>query len=309
MTATPLITVAICTRNRVRLLKRAVESVLPQMTDETELLIVDNASTDETPEVAARLAADNSRLTVCRENEIGISAARNTVLKKARGQYVLFFDDDEMADAGWLQAYMNFFRNPPSSRVGCVGGPYIAQQEVPPPAWMNPNYGGFDLGGGQRILTCGSNLSGGNCAYPRTLACHFGGFDSSLPRHEDSDLNNRLRNAGYEIWWLPDARIFHRIPADRLNFSALGGIAFNEGRSVALLRLRKMHGNFLRTAYRLGRIVIAPFHMLLCLLAALVILPRQHGQTSTGILLRSIRIAGIGWQMLTGWSNAGSGLP
>src|SRR5208283_3756465 len=180
---------------------------------ETELLIVDNASTDDTPAVAAHLAAGHPRLTVCCENEIGVGAARNTALKKARGQYVLFLDDDELADAGWLQAYADFFKKSPSSRVGCVGGPYIAQHEVPPPAWMNPYYGGFDIGGGQRILTCGTNLSGGNCAYPRALACRFGGFDSGLVRHEDSDLNIRLRNAGCEIWWLPGARVFHRLPA------------------------------------------------------------------------------------------------
>lgn len=117
-----LITVAICTRNRARFLQRADENVLPQMTDKAELLIVDNASTDDTAAVAARLAAAHPRLTVCCENEIGVSAARNTALMKARGQYVLFFDDDELADAGWLQAYANFFRDLPSSRVGCVGG-------------------------------------------------------------------------------------------------------------------------------------------------------------------------------------------
>jgi hypothetical protein len=50
-----LITVAICMRNRANFLQRAIESVLPQMTDATELLIVDNASTDDTPEVAARI--------------------------------------------------------------------------------------------------------------------------------------------------------------------------------------------------------------------------------------------------------------
>ena len=53
----PLITVAICTRNRAALLEKAVRSVLRQMTGDAELLIVDNASTDDTPGVAARLAA------------------------------------------------------------------------------------------------------------------------------------------------------------------------------------------------------------------------------------------------------------
>jgi glycosyltransferase involved in cell wall biosynthesis len=302
----PLITIAICTRNRANYLQRAVASVLPQMTDEAELLIVDNASTDETAKITARLAATDSRVKIWRELQPGICAARNAALARAGGEYVLFFDDDELVDAGWLQAYINFFKNPPSNRVGCVGGPYIAQHEVSPPAWMDPNYGGFDVGGNQRILTCGTNLAGGNCAFPRALVCRLGGFDPSLTRYEDSDLNIRLRDAGYELWWLPGARIFHQLPAERLKFGAVGGIAFNEGRSVALLRLHRIHGIFSRTACRLGRMVITPFHLLVCLLAALFTLPRRRGQTSAGYLLRSIRIAGIGWQMLVHWNIAAS---
>ncbi len=308
-TTAPLITVAICTRNRANLLQRAIASVLPQITDEAELLIVDNASTDETAEITARLAAADSRVKIWREPRLGISFARNAALANARGEYIVFFDDDELADAGWLQAYADFFKHLPSGRIGCVGGPYIAQHEIPPPTWMNPNYGGFDVGGEKRILTCGTNLAGGNCAYRRKLALSFGGFDTSLMRYEDSDLNIRLHKAGYEIWWLPAARISHLLPAGRLNFRTLAGIAFDEGRSVALLRLHGNLGRFSRTAYRLGRIIITPFHMAVCLLAALFTLPRRRRQISIDYLLRTIRIAGIGWQMLTGCSSTSGKQP
>jgi len=52
----PLITVAICTRNRAAHLDKAVHSVLLQITDDTEVLIVDNASTDETVEVLKKFS-------------------------------------------------------------------------------------------------------------------------------------------------------------------------------------------------------------------------------------------------------------
>ena len=78
--ATPLITVAICTRNRAASLQKAVDSVLPQLSEDIELLIVDNASTDNTPEVAMHLAAANRQVTVCLEDEVGLSAARNKAL-------------------------------------------------------------------------------------------------------------------------------------------------------------------------------------------------------------------------------------
>ena len=91
------------------LLERAVRSVLPQMNGYAELLIVDNASTDDTPTVAAQLAAANPRVKVVRVEELGISLARNAALKMACGQFVLFFDDDETAEPDWLATYQRFW--------------------------------------------------------------------------------------------------------------------------------------------------------------------------------------------------------
>ena len=212
-----LITVAICTRNRVNFLQRAIESVLPQMTDETELLIVDNASTDDTAEVATRLAAGHPRLTVCRENEIGVSAARNTALKKAHGQYVLFLDDDATAEPGWLATYQRFLSAPPSEKIAVAGGAVLNEYEVPPPKWINASVT-FNRGGLPKRLPYRGSLYGGNAAYRREAALAVGMFDTQLGRGEDSDLILRLQDAGYEIWWLPGAAIWHFVPASRMKF-------------------------------------------------------------------------------------------
>ena len=301
--AAPLITVAICTRNRAKLLQRAVESILPQLTGDTELLIVDNASTDGTPEVAARLAVANPRVNAWREAQPGICAARNAALAKAKGEYVLFFDDDQTVEMGWLNSYCQFLRHPPSDRVAAVGGGIIPKFETPPPSWINPANFAMDMGN-QPLRLEGVACPGcGNCAFHRARALAVGGFCTHLARYEESDLTQQLRDAGWEVWWLPGAPIFHWLPSHRLKFRALGRIAFNEGYSVATLRLRRIRGIFWRTSYQIGRLVITPFHVAVCLLAALFTLPRRSGQTSTGYLLRSIRIAGIGWQLLVGWNT------
>ena len=135
------LTVAVCTRNQAQLLTRAVESVLPQLGPDTELLIVDNASTDETPQVIAALAANNPVIRLCQEATPGIPFARNAALLNARGRHILFFDHDELVEPGWLDAYRSFLKNPPTSQLGCVGGPYLAQPEAPGPAWLDPHYG------------------------------------------------------------------------------------------------------------------------------------------------------------------------
>ena len=299
----PLITVAICTWNRANFLQRAVESVLPQMTDKTELLIVDNASTDDTPEVAVRLAAGHPHLTVCRENEIGVSAARNTALKKARGQYVLFLDDDAMAEPGWLAAYQRFLSAPPSDRIAVVGGAIFPEHEGPPPRWIDPERK-LDLGCvPKRFSYRRASLPEGNSAYQRSAAMEVGMFDTRLgPRgkirgyREGSDINLRLQDAGYEIWWLPDAAIRHTTHADRLNLRCVMYSAFKEGQSVAIQRLNEKKDWMRRSLFHFGRLAAAPFHFVINLLAALFLWPFNCVK-AVDLLKRSVLILGFACQL------------
>ncbi len=104
----PLITVAICTRNRAALLEKAVRSVLEQMTPCAEILIVDNGSSDNTELLAANFAAAEPRVKFFSERQTGLSVARNSALRVATGQWVIFLDDDALAEPGWLAAYEFF---------------------------------------------------------------------------------------------------------------------------------------------------------------------------------------------------------
>ena len=300
----PLITVAICTRNRAGFLEKAVGSVLPQMTNDTELLIVDNASTDGTQEVVAHLAAGNLRLVVCRENEIGISVARNTALKKARGQFVLFMDDDETAEPDWLAAYQQFLSVPPSGNIAAVGGAVFNKYAAPPPKWVNAS-ATFSHGDLPKRLLYPDSLCGGNAAYRRETALAVGLFDVQLGLREDTDLIFRLQKADHEIWWLPGAVILHHVSAYRMKFRRVMRGRFNEGRFIAIQRLKSQRGGLDRGFYRVGRIVAAPFHALAHLLAALITLPLNYPKAAEH-LLQACRICGLGWQMLADGRNLGN---
>src|SRR5437868_11999869 len=80
----PRITIAICTRNRAAFLEKALQSLIPQMHACDELLLIDNASTDRTPEIAAQAAARDPRIKVYREERLGLSAGRNAAHRLAR---------------------------------------------------------------------------------------------------------------------------------------------------------------------------------------------------------------------------------
>jgi glycosyltransferase involved in cell wall biosynthesis len=302
--AAPLITVAVCTRNRSRFLKRAIESVLPQLTADTEVLIVDNASTDNTPEVAARYAAVNPRVKIWREEELGLSAARNAALKMGLGRNVLFLDDDATAEEGWLAAYQHFFSAPPSEKIAAVGGAVFPDFEIPPPEWVNANIV-LNLGDASKCLPYRDSPWGCNIAYRRELAVEHGMFDVRLGRkgeqmmsREESDLNLRLQDAGYEIWWLPGAPVRHLVPASRLKFRAMMRAWFSEGRSIAIQRLKARRSGLDRVFYRIGRIAGAPFHALAHFLVMLVLLPWNRPK-AVGHLFQTCRNCGMAAELLT----------
>jgi len=302
--AAPLITVAICTRNRAGFLKQAVDSLLPQITGDIELLIVDNASTDETPAIAAQLAALNPCVSVCREPELGLSAARNTALAKARGQYVVFLDDDAVAEPGWLDAYCGLLGQPPSGNIAAAGGTVVPRYETALPAWLDPQ--AHELGGSKRPHAFDSPGGpwGCNFALHRARAIEAGGFNPaygrkgrSMSAHEETDLFQRLNQAGYEVWWLPAARIQHWVAKERLTLAVHCRSMFSLGRSTALLRLERVSGKMRRGCYFMVRLAAAPFHIVVCLLGGLVMLLLCQVRVAANLLFRSVRIAGFAFQL------------
>ncbi|WP_313563090.1 glycosyltransferase family 2 protein [Ruminiclostridium cellobioparum] len=99
----PKVSVIMLTYNREKLIGRAIESILNQTIEEFEFIIVDNGSTDESGIIADRYAANDQRIQVfhCRRGNIG--SGRNTGLDFATGEYVAFIDDDDYAEADFLE--------------------------------------------------------------------------------------------------------------------------------------------------------------------------------------------------------------
>ncbi len=117
-----LISVVIPAYNYARLLPRAVESVLPQLTDSSELLVIDDGSTDETPQVLDALQAQYPRrLRAIRKANGGASSARNLGIRESRGQYLVFLDADDELAADALAVLSGHLREQPQTRVVLAG--------------------------------------------------------------------------------------------------------------------------------------------------------------------------------------------
>lgn len=302
----PLISVAICTRNRAKLLPRAVQSILPQLTEETELIVVDNASTDETPAILSSLVQRNPAVRVILESRLGLGFARNTAIDQAPGEWVLFLDDDDTAEPGWLAAYQSFLASPPSPNIGVVGGRVIPNYEVTPPRWWMKGDGGLDLGAVPRRFETRAGPWGCNAAYRRSAVQKIGGFNAMLGRrgafngaHEDSDVYLRLREGGYEAWFIPDARILYTIQAERLRAGWRLKTEYAQGRSAAIMWGTQHPNRGSHFLFSVLQSMIGLLHIPILLLATVVALPFAHGRRSIRSFTRALRKAGFIRQLWT----------
>ena len=114
----PTVSVIIPTYNRAHLIKRAIQSVLNQTYQDFEVIIVDDASTDNTEEVVKSFNDPRIRY-IRHEKNKGAAAARNTGIKTARGKYIAFQDSDDEWLPEKLEKQMKVFENAPA-KVGVV---------------------------------------------------------------------------------------------------------------------------------------------------------------------------------------------
>jgi glycosyltransferase involved in cell wall biosynthesis len=111
-----LISVVLSTRNRASIVPRAIASVASQSYGNFELIVVDDTSDDETPQVLTTFSDPRIKV-VRREQQGGASATRNTGLANARGEYVVYLDDDNVMYPHWLRGVAWAFELHPDAEV------------------------------------------------------------------------------------------------------------------------------------------------------------------------------------------------
>jgi hypothetical protein len=116
---TPLVSVVLPTRNRAALLPRAIASVRAQAYPTWEIVLVDDASTDDTPAVVDGLQAElgPDRLRSIRAPQGGVCAARNHALASAKGSLIAYLDDDNTMHPLWLKVVVWAFAQRPDIDV------------------------------------------------------------------------------------------------------------------------------------------------------------------------------------------------
>jgi glucosyl-dolichyl phosphate glucuronosyltransferase len=240
------ISVIVCTRNRAGSLAATLESLSRQTMDDAryEVVVVDNASTDETPDVVSRARRPNLRMVS--EPRVGLSRARNTGTAAATGEIVVFLDDDAIASPDWLAAVATCFA---AHAAGAATGRVEAVWEAARPAWLAdgllPYLSIVDWGERAGVLGAAQWLCGTNMAFRRRALLEVGGFPEDLGRVDDKLLSmeevvvqRRLESRGVPVRYDPALVVRHRIPASRVTPQWLERRAFWQGVSSAICERR-----------------------------------------------------------------------
>lgn len=240
----PHISVIICTHNRASLLSDSIQSFFAMDLEgiDYELLIIDNASTDQTRRINQEWVLPQNTMRYIYEPQPGLSHARNTGIKQAKGEIIAFVDDDIYFDTQWLKGIVKVFESHPE--IACVGGKSIPKFEGKKPEWITDQlltiYGSTNSGDKEKLMNFPEHPFGLNMAFRNDVFGLVGFFNPKLGRKktsllscEEVDLFYRINQAGLKTWYTPHAIIWHRIPSERTEKNWILQRYFWQGRSEA----------------------------------------------------------------------------
>lgn len=217
-----------------------------------ELVVVNNNSKDDTAKVIENFAR-RVPIHYVFEPIQGLSIAKNTGLKNARGKFIIFTDDDVKPCAEWINIYWQAYTAYP--RQTFFGGPVESEYEMLPNTELIKlapySVKGFNCGNKTHFLN-EKNFISANWGAEKEILKHLGGFDSTkglkagskkLVTGEEVDLMKRLRKLGWQALYLHEARLQHYVPANKCSVQHIASRveAFSFEKIMASCKGNKTH--------------------------------------------------------------------
>jgi len=223
----PSISVIICTYNRDKFIGEALNCLAKQTlpAGNFEIIVVDNRSTDNTASIAKKFIADHPELQAryVMEPNKGLSFARNRGIQEARASIVTYIDDDAEVTPHFLESIVSFLQA--NSSVVGVGGKVIPKySESGEPKWISKYLNGFvgRMDFGDRPKQFDSKMkypTGCNMTYTKEILQKAGGFNNELTfRSDDKYIFHQVTKFSDNVYYVPEALLYHNIDNDRLSF-------------------------------------------------------------------------------------------
>jgi O-antigen biosynthesis protein len=220
----PLVTVAVCTRDRPEDLRSCLSAIRALEYPRLDLLVIDNAP--QTEQTKTLIEQHYPQVRYVREPRPGLDWARNRAILEAKGEIIAYTDDDVLVDKGWVKAIARtFLENPEAMAVNGLVVPYELETAAQN---LFEAYGGFGRGFEQKVYRQTTNKlpwqwfgagqfgTGANMAYRRSVFETIGYFDPALDVGTvtngggDLEMFVRVLKAGHPLIYQPQAMIRHR---------------------------------------------------------------------------------------------------
>jgi GT2 family glycosyltransferase len=216
----PLVTVVVVNLNRRQLLDACLRSLGNQKGINFETIVVDNASTDGSPDLVQRFKESAAYPILLIRNSVnrGFCGANNQGIKAARGQFIALLNNDAEAAPGWLEQLLDAFNRSPD--VGMAASKILVWEDprqidkVGHLIWLdgqNRGRGSGEMDTGQYDLEEEVLWpDGAACMYRKSMLDEIGGFDEDLFAYgDDAELGLRARIAGWTCIYMPRAVVRH----------------------------------------------------------------------------------------------------
>lgn len=247
------ISIIITTRNRCSALRETLDglskvTVAPHW--RLELILVDNGSSDDTAAVVQSATLENMRAHYLYEPGKGKSNALNTGLRQAKGEIILFTDDDVSVAEDWLEKIVEAFVQDGADAV--VGKILLADYLARP--WMTGTQKRF-LAAREDQSEGSIELIGANMGFRRSVLTKVPGFDPELGPGaigfgEETLFSKQLVEAGFRLKFVPEAVVVHRPNESRLRRRGWLDLARKMGSKLAYLRYHWEHDDVRRPRLR-----------------------------------------------------------
>jgi glycosyltransferase involved in cell wall biosynthesis len=209
---TPLVSVIIPAYNAERFVAKTLESVINQTYKNIEVLVVDDGSSDRTAEIVNQISQNDSRIVLLRQSNLGVAAARNLAIQKAKGEFIAPIDADDIWYPTKLEKQVCCFLHAPVS-VGLV---YAWSADIDEAGWQTGEYRASLLEGSVfRTLLCHYFLGNASSTLiRRTCLERVGGYNSTFKQKnaqgcEDWDLYLRIAEH-YQFRVVPECLVGYR---------------------------------------------------------------------------------------------------
>lgn len=199
------ITIAIPNFNGGELLKKNLPNILES--DADELLIIDDASKDQSWKLLSELKIENSKLKIIEHKKNkGFILTVNELFQEANGDIIVLLNNDVWVEKDFLEPLYKHFEN---EKVFAVN--LHEEGEGPAKSFWKDGFYQFKEGEERKEVQKSAWASGGSAAFRKSVWNKLGGFDKNFSPFywEDTDISYRALKAGFEILWEPNSRVKH----------------------------------------------------------------------------------------------------